>query len=570
KDNYNAENILQVEFEAKYLQLVFEIPDLTGKFSVNLTYNQNYSANKIRDMFISGYLKFLDENPGAAAAAQNMTPKLDGVFIDDYNTTFTKVQDNVTIQVTLAQKDYVVTFDPQNGIAPTTQNYHYGNYLLEPAKPTNGALLFLGWYWEKPTESGGTEETRWDFEQDVVTDDVTIFAKWLDEFDLESISVSANRNVNALSQISKGDITVTAHLTAEGGFEQDVKLLWGEYSIKYASPDGLLHVSNSNITVEYTVAGVTKTASLEVPVTPVKIDTTGLRFENKSFAYDGLAHTIIIAGQLPLEIANVSYEYFRGATSIGSDGAINIGIYTVVATFEVIDTDYVAEQMRATLTITRNENEVKVKWDNNSLTYNGQEQHPTVHIFDSEDREITSDLEIEFVYTQGDGICAGSQTVEVTIKTNGYKIVDGASKTYMIAKKQLQLPTLEEEIIYTGLEQSIEGILKGYDTAAMNIGGDISSTNVGKYRATITLIDSKNYSWSAGTSTNIDWEIKPLHLTAEWDAFEFLHDNTEHSPRVKGLIGIIESDLNLVDFENDFVYTLPPQINVGSYTTIVN
>lgn len=66
-----------------------------------------------------------------------------------------------------------VTFDANgHGTAPEAQTVAYGKTATKPADPQDDAYTMRGWYKDADCK------TAWDFEKDVVTGDVTIYAKW--------------------------------------------------------------------------------------------------------------------------------------------------------------------------------------------------------------------------------------------------------------------------------------------------------------------------------------------------------------------------------------------------------
>ena len=66
-----------------------------------------------------------------------------------------------------------VTFDTDGGNAVGSVQVEKGEKLTKPADPTKSSAdceyAFLGWY---------NGETAWDFDKDVVTQDLTLTAKW--------------------------------------------------------------------------------------------------------------------------------------------------------------------------------------------------------------------------------------------------------------------------------------------------------------------------------------------------------------------------------------------------------
>lgn len=70
-------------------------------------------------------------------------------------------------------KSYVVTFDKNgHGTAPGSQTIQEGQKVTEPDAPTVAGMVFGGWYKEAGCANA------WNFASDVVTADITLYAKW--------------------------------------------------------------------------------------------------------------------------------------------------------------------------------------------------------------------------------------------------------------------------------------------------------------------------------------------------------------------------------------------------------
>ncbi len=69
-------------------------------------------------------------------------------------------------------KTFTVTFDSQGGSEVAAQTVKEGEKATKPTNPTKNALFFGGWYKEI------TCVNVWNFETDVVTTDLTLYAKW--------------------------------------------------------------------------------------------------------------------------------------------------------------------------------------------------------------------------------------------------------------------------------------------------------------------------------------------------------------------------------------------------------
>lgn len=70
---------------------------------------------------------------------------------------------------------YTVTFNSNGGSeVESITNVRYNSTITEPAAPTKEMSEFLGWY------SNSTLSAKWDFTANTVTQNITLYAKWLD------------------------------------------------------------------------------------------------------------------------------------------------------------------------------------------------------------------------------------------------------------------------------------------------------------------------------------------------------------------------------------------------------
>ena len=107
--------------------------------------------------------------------------------------------------VMLVMGEYTVTFDANgHGTAPTQQKTTYGGKITEPAAPTAENYYFQGWFKES------TCENMWDFDSDIVTANITLYAKWSD------CDHSGNTNTlsctnNTTCSVCGGTVAPTGH-----------------------------------------------------------------------------------------------------------------------------------------------------------------------------------------------------------------------------------------------------------------------------------------------------------------------------------------------------------------------
>ncbi len=67
-----------------------------------------------------------------------------------------------------------VTFDSMGGSPVNSVNVNRQGYLKKPADPTKSGFIFVGWYQDYACTD------PWDFATEVVTEDMTLYAKWVD------------------------------------------------------------------------------------------------------------------------------------------------------------------------------------------------------------------------------------------------------------------------------------------------------------------------------------------------------------------------------------------------------
>ncbi|MCL1702653.1 InlB B-repeat-containing protein [Lysinibacillus sp. Bpr_S20] len=148
----------------------------------------------------SNYKVTFDANSGSEVPSQTVryndlvkvptTPVKEGYTFDGWykdaelKNVWEFAQDRVTADLTLYAKwtkdhvsegSYTVTFDANGGSEVPSQTVADKALVNAPAKPTKKGHILIGWYTNK-------EFTKaWDFAKDVVTEDVTLYARWMQE-----------------------------------------------------------------------------------------------------------------------------------------------------------------------------------------------------------------------------------------------------------------------------------------------------------------------------------------------------------------------------------------------------
>ena len=433
-----AQTEFEVEFDGEYLTLTFDISSLSEKLTTQLEYGQDYSPKAVRLMFNDLYLDFVSAHPEYDGVLADQTPVLDGQTINEYDKWLYGVDSGVTIPVGFTQKKYTVTFDAKNDTSVTTEQYYYGNYVKQPTEPQNNGNEFLGWYYMKTMSDDTQQETEWDFQMDRVTGDLTLYALWRNvDYELDSLEAVLNAtDKNALEKLEEGDVTVTAlYKSSDGAYEQRVPLDWADLKLTYSSGNELHAAQPNVVTIEY--GG--KSVQVTVTARPLKADTSGLRFEDKTVtAEEGVKQTLAVSGSYPSQIDRngTTYTYSMAGVVVGTDGVTDVGEYVVTAHFRVTNSDYYADDMTATLNVIYGDVSLTVAWSDETLYYDGKAQLPEVTLTDENGADLTDSLDLTFSVSGGDGkgIAAGTYVVTVTVNTPGY-VIDGGHEPYLHHKQ---------------------------------------------------------------------------------------------------------------------------------------
>jgi len=105
--------------------------------------------------------------------------KDNNIFNDEWDFATDVVNRDITLYAkwnVIPPNSFTVTFNSMGGSAVDTQIVTDGNKVPKPANPTQNNLIFEGWF----KETALTNE--WDFATDVVTANITLYAKWKNTF----------------------------------------------------------------------------------------------------------------------------------------------------------------------------------------------------------------------------------------------------------------------------------------------------------------------------------------------------------------------------------------------------
>ena len=158
--NFNQEFILTLENEtitqpvtSSNLHLEGALSHLTIEALSNTSYTVTASVYGILDTSGIGYIVI-----DSSVLDKSTEPLKASIIITDPDNTPTL---------------YTVCFDAQGGNEVATVYADYGSIVDEPTPPVRKGYIFSGWYKEK------TLENRWLFSSDTLTQNITLFAKWI-------------------------------------------------------------------------------------------------------------------------------------------------------------------------------------------------------------------------------------------------------------------------------------------------------------------------------------------------------------------------------------------------------
>lgn len=92
----------------------------------------------------------------------------------------------------MTPKNYTVHFNSMAGSVVQSDTVKGSNKVEKPNDPTRAGYVFQGWYKEN------TFENRWMFDDHKVTENVTLYAKWVEEYEVSGLNLLFNP---ALSQL---------------------------------------------------------------------------------------------------------------------------------------------------------------------------------------------------------------------------------------------------------------------------------------------------------------------------------------------------------------------------------
>jgi hypothetical protein len=196
---------------------------------------------------------------------------------------------------------------------------------------------------------------------------------------------------------------------------------------------------------------------------------------------------------------------------VGDNNGINAGSYTTTISLtdpnNTLWDDGTTEDMTINWSINPRKITTSMVSQIENYEFSGNEAIPNIEVLIS--GEVLT-LDVDYTISYSDNIYSGVAKVIITGIGNYSGTIE---KTFSILCKDIVMPTINQELIYNGFEQS--GIESG---EGYTLTGDSSGLNAGTYSVTATLNDSVNTVWSDGTSEpkTLNWSIAKAKLTATY------------------------------------------------------
>lgn len=115
--------------------------------------------------------------------------------------------DSGTLFALKAAPGYTVTFDARGGSTVPSAMTAQNKTMAAPADPERSGYTFAGWYKDADCTQA------WDFAKDVVTADMTLYAKWTKNESLVPSPVPSSRPVSTKGNASSTSLVLTSHAT---------------------------------------------------------------------------------------------------------------------------------------------------------------------------------------------------------------------------------------------------------------------------------------------------------------------------------------------------------------------
>ncbi len=195
---------------------------------------------------------------------------------------------------------------------------------------------------------------------------------------------------------------------------------------------------------------------------------------------------------------------------------------------------------------------IGLSWSKTSLTYDGQEQHPTVRATGLASGDVC------IVTVSGGQKNVGSYTATASALSNAnYALPEAVTQQYTINPKTIGLTWSDTSFIYDGQSHvptaTATNVCDG-DTCTVTVDG--AAKDVGRYTATASALSSTNYALPSTKTQSFSIKQRTVDLT--WSNTSFTYDGQSHAPTAAAT--------NLVTGDTCAVTVTGVATRAGSYT----
>ena len=458
-------------------------------------------------------------------AIYNDTTKNKTLSGEEYTLTGTLEAGTSTITVTYEGKDTTFTVSVSEAALDRIEVvFEQGESVIYESAPLDTLKQYMS---VKAVYSDKSEKTLEESEY-AVTGTLSVSSTILVvEYNGKSATVTSGVTVTKVEAVSM-EVTYTQSGIVNVGANLDT--LRGDITVKVTYNDGNVDGDYKEYTLEGSLGAMgesevkIKVGELEDTIT-VNVSTSEFikkpEVTTPSVVFDNEEHTIeeFITG-----FNDYTMEFVEKPNVIKS-----VGEYTV--RIKIKDDKAVAweeseDRAEVTLTFSVERLVIDIPSEGGKLEYSGEEQS-----------FVPEGIDTALVTLSGNvGTEVGEYTVTVSLNypsdtcfTDGS--VEDMTFTFSIVKKRLERPTVSapENIVYTGEEIDVSGMLEGFSSELMTLSGNVKGTNADTYVISITITDADHYEWAeeeseenvAALSNNaitieIEWKINKAKLMPEW------------------------------------------------------
>ena len=127
----------------------------------------------------------------------------------DWNFSTNTVNEDITLCARWTELNKV-TFDSEGGTPVSPQFIADGGKVTKPTDPTKAGFAFDGWYYKQ-----GFQKIDWDFSTNTVTDNITLYARWIEQHTV-TFDSKGGSSVDSQTVPDGGKVTKPANPSKEG------------------------------------------------------------------------------------------------------------------------------------------------------------------------------------------------------------------------------------------------------------------------------------------------------------------------------------------------------------------